>query len=70
MINDGGYKSRKMIMAYVVMLLGTIGYIATGKWSALSMMYPQYCMFLLGSASIYISGNTIVKWLANRKNLQ
>lgn len=62
--NDGGYKSRKMIMMYVVMVLGTIGFLAVARWPALAVLFPEYCMFLLGASSLYVSGNAAVKWMS------
>jgi hypothetical protein len=42
---DGGYMSRKMIMAYVSIALGTAGYVAASRWPSLSTVYSEYCMF-------------------------
>lgn len=70
MDRDGGYRSRKMVMAYVVMALGSAGYAATGYWPALGVTFAEYCMFLLGAASIYASSNAAVKWMTARQQLQ
>jgi hypothetical protein len=64
---DRGYKSRKLHMAYVVMALGTIGFLLTGWWPALGLSYPEYCMFLLGASGIYVGGNAAVKWMGAKQ---
>ncbi|WNM70134.1 hypothetical protein [Myxococcus phage Mx1] len=64
---DRGYKSRKMVMAYVVMLLGTLGFAATGLWPALTVAYAEYCIFLLGASSIYVTGNAAIKVMTTRQ---
>lgn len=63
---DNGFKSRKMIMTYVVLLLGTVGFIITGYWPALAVTFPEYCMFLIGASGVYIGGNAAIKWVAAR----
>lgn len=65
-MNDRGFKSRKMIMSYITMLMMAIGFAATAKWPALIVVYGEYCMALIGAASIYCGTNTLVKWAANR----
>lgn len=67
---DGGYKSRKMVMAYVVMGLMTLGWAATVKWTALNVSFGEFCMGLLGAATIYVGSNSISKWVIakNSKN--
>lgn len=60
---DGGYKSRKMVLTYITLLLGALGFLATGRWPALATTYPEYCMFLIGAATVYVSGNTFTKWV-------
>lgn len=64
--NDGGVKSRKMWMAYVVMFLGTLGYYANARWPALTAAYAEYCMFLLVASGIYAGANAGVKWMAGK----
>lgn len=63
---DNGYKSRKMVMSYVAMALGTLGYLATGIWPGLAVTYAEFCMFLIGATSVYVGGNTAVKWAVAR----
>jgi hypothetical protein len=63
---DRGYKSRKMVMAYVVMALGTLGYLAAGHWHGLAVVYPEYCMFLIGASGVYVGGNAAAKLIAAR----
>src|SRR4051812_33853027 len=63
---DGGYKSRKMWMAYAVMGLVTVGFFATGKWPALGVTFAEYCMAVLGATTIYVGGNSMTKWLTAR----
>ena len=65
--SDGGYRSRKMVMSYVVMGLMTLGFAGTALWPALQAAYAEYCMSLMGASGIYIGGNTFVKWMSARK---
>lgn len=65
--NDGGTASRKLRMSYVVMLLGSAGWLLTGYKPNLATSYFDYCIFLLSSATIYIGGNVGTKWLAATK---
>lgn len=60
---DGGYRSRKMVMAYVCLVLMTCGFFATAKWPALTTSYMEYNMAVLAAASIYTGGNTLTKWI-------
>jgi hypothetical protein len=65
-ILDGGYKSRKMIMAYVIMVLGIGAFGLTARFPALAASLSELYMFLLGAASLFISGNVAVKWVGSR----
>lgn len=66
-IKDGGFKSRKMLMAYVVMFLGSAAWFATAFWPGLAVNFNQYCMFLLGAAGLFVTGNVAVKWVGTGK---
>lgn len=70
MADRGGYRSRKMVMAYVVMALGSVGFVMTAVWPALGVTFAEYCMFLLGAASIYASSNAAVKWMTAKQQLR
>lgn len=61
-----GYGSRKLHMAYVVMGLLCLGFAAAGIWPSLAVVYAEYCMAVLGAASIYAGANSAVKWIAGR----
>lgn len=63
---DGGYKSRKMVMAYSVIALIFIGFLLTGYKTGLSTTFSEYCMALLGAAGIYAGSNSAIKWMASR----
>lgn len=65
-IKDGGFKSRKMIMAYVVMILGFGAWLFTARYPALAASLSELYMFLLGAASLFISGNVAVKWMGSK----
>lgn len=65
-IKDGGYKSRKMVMAYVVMLIGSVAWAFTARYPALAASLSELYMFLLGAASLFISGNVAVKWMGSK----
>ena len=68
MNNDGGYKSRKMVMAYVTMAIMTIVYLLSARYPALNVSFSEFCMAILGAASIYIGGNTAVKWITSKNS--
>ena len=68
-ISDKGYASRKLHMAYFIMGLGTGAFLATGKWPSLVTVFPEYCMFLLASASIYAGTNAAVKWISAKSSI-
>jgi hypothetical protein len=61
-----GFKSRKMLMTYAVLVLGTAGFVVTGVWPALATTFPEFCTFLIGASGVYIGGNTITKWVASQ----
>lgn len=61
---DGGFKSRKMIMTYAVLILGTAGFVCTGIWPALAVTFPEFCAFLIGASGVYVTGNAATKWVA------
>lgn len=63
---DGGYKSRKMVMAYVTMLMILIGFGLIAWFPALSVVYAEYCAGIITAASIYAGGNLLVKHLATK----
>jgi hypothetical protein len=64
---DGGYKSRKLTLAYVALVLMTIGFFATARWPSLATTYMEFNMAVLAAASIYTGGNTLTKWINARK---
>lgn len=61
--SDGGWKSRKMWMAYVAMVLILGGYLVSGYWTTLHVVYPEYVMGILAATSIFTAGNAGVKWM-------
>ncbi len=63
---DGGFKSRKMIIAYVAMIFVAGGYWLTAIHPALATVYAEYCMGVLGAAAIYAGSNSAVKWMSSR----
>lgn len=65
-MNDGGYRSRKMVMAYVCLGLTTVAFFATARWPALIPAYMEYNLAVLAAASIYTGGNTLTKWIQAR----
>lgn len=67
---DGGYKSRKLTMAYVCLALMTMGFFATARWPSLAAVYMEYNMAVLAAASIYTGGNTITKWIQAKKTVK
>lgn len=67
---DGGFKSRKMIMAYVVLVMILAGFALAGHWSSLTVIYGEYCTALLAGATIYTGSNALVKWMAAKAGPQ
>ena len=65
--DDGGYKSRKLTLAYVALVLMTVGFFATARWPSLASTYMEFNMAILAAASIYTGGNTLSKWINARK---
>lgn len=65
-LKDGGYKSRKMVMAYVVMVLMMAGFFSTARWPTLAVAFAELCFGLLGAASIFAGSTTLSKWAAAR----
>lgn len=58
--NDRGV--RKFRVALVTMALLTLGYAACGVWPALSVVYAEYAMALLGAAATFSGSNVLEKW--------
>lgn len=66
MMKDGGFKSRKMIMVYVTIVLITAGFLAIGRWNALNVSYSTFCSSLLAAAAVYTVGNGAVKLIGSK----
>lgn len=64
-----GYKSAKLHMSYVIMALMTFGWLATAKWQALVVTFPEYIMGLLTASGIAFTGNLVEKHLMSKKGL-
>jgi hypothetical protein len=60
---DGGFKSRKMIISYVSILMIFLGFVLTAKYQALTVSFGEYCMGILAAASIYAGSNAATKWI-------
>ena len=60
------FKSRKLALSCFVMLLGASGFLLVGKFPGLAVVYPEFCMFLLGASTIYVGGNTAAKFVQAR----
>lgn len=67
-LKDGGYKSRKLIICCVAMLLILAGAILAEHSAAIGPIYSIYCSSILTAAALYIGGNSVVKWVLT-KNL-
>lgn len=52
-------------MAYVAILLITLGFLATGKWPSLAVAYGEFIIGLLSATTIFTGANTAVKWMAH-----
>lgn len=68
--SDSGYKSRKMVMAYVVIFLMSLGFLAAGKWTSLSVVYGEFIMGLLAATSIFTGANAAIKWMAHKAHIK
>jgi hypothetical protein len=68
--SDNGYKSRKMVMSYIVILLISLGFLGTGVWPALAASFGTFIMGILAAASIFTGANTAVQWMAHQANLK
>lgn len=67
--SDNGFKSRKMIMAYISIGLITLGFLAIGKWPALAVAYGEFIMGLLAATTIFTGANTAIKWMAHKAHV-
>lgn len=52
---------RKFRIALVSMGLITLGFFACARWAALVPVFPEYCMAVLGAASVFASANVVEK---------
>ena len=68
--HHNGNESRKMIMAYVVIVLIAIAFIGTALVPALSAGFSTFIMGLLGAAGIFTGAATGVQWMAHQANLK
>lgn len=50
-------------MAYVAMALIFLGFLLIAKYEALKIVYAEFCMAILGATTVYVGGNSIVKWM-------
>lgn len=67
---DGGYRSRKMVMAYIAMLLICLAFAAVGKWESLRPVYPELIMGILGATTIFTGGNVVTKFANNLRKVK
>lgn len=65
-LDQNGFKSRKLVTTYLVLLLITLGYLAAGIWPSLATLYSTFCMSALGAAGLYHGANGGVKWLTSK----
>lgn len=63
---DKGFKSRKMIMAYVAMALITLGFLAIGVWPAMHVAYAEFCIGVLSATTIFTGMDTATKLIGAR----
>jgi hypothetical protein len=68
-LDQNGFKSRKLLLVYLVLFLLSLGYLAAGKWDSLAVVYPVFCMSVLSAAGLYHGSNLGVKWLTTRNPL-
>lgn len=65
--SDGGYSSRKMMMALVTMGFITVGAVSCGFWPALIPIYDTFSNGIIGALAIYTGGNAATKWVLSKK---
>jgi hypothetical protein len=64
--SDNGFKSRKMIMAYVTMGLITLGWLLGGRFPGLQKNFVEFCDALLWTGGMYVGGSSIKQLLVSR----
>lgn len=69
-VKDGGMRSRKMIMAYIVMAAGLGAWVMTAFYPALAVTLAELYMFLLGAAGMFMGANAAVKWMGAKTTVQ
>lgn len=63
---DNGYKSRKMVLTYFILVLMAGGYALVAFYPALREVYAEYCTALIAASTIYAGSNLTNKWVAGR----
>lgn len=66
---DGGYKSRKLVMAYASQGLITLGAFMAGKMAALVPVYGTFVGGILGAAALYMTHNVANSVVTSRSKL-
>jgi hypothetical protein len=64
---DGGYKSRKLVMAYVSQGLITLGAYMAGKMPVFAPVYATFVGGILGAAALYMTHNVANTAVAIKK---
>lgn len=59
---DGGYKSRKLHLAYVCLGVITLGAAMAARWEAFSALYSTFVGGVIATLSIYSGVNVANKW--------
>ncbi len=54
-------------MAYVAMSMFFLAFILTAKYPSLQVIFSEYCMAILGATTVYVSGNSIVKFMGKKE---
>src|SRR5262245_8154424 len=63
---DGGMQSRKLLLAGSAMILMSVAWFLTGKWTALAVTYDSLIGGLLGVLGLFIVGNVATKHVISK----
>ena len=62
-LKDGGWLSRKLGVTLFSLSLVTLITLLVGKYQGLVPVYGTFCSTVVGLVSIYIGGNSALKWI-------
>jgi hypothetical protein len=66
MAETESFKSRKMVMSYVTIILITAAFLASGWRPNLTPALPEFYMAVIAATGVYVGGNITGKYVALR----